>query len=309
MTRPSRRPLVRFARFASRMLLSVAACCTALAVQAAGPGDALRAKHTALSAELERNAFQRPLVIRSSQSAGNLRGDVYAVVDHPFGTVDKALRAANQWCEVLILPFNVKQCRAGRESDEHKLALHIGRKHDQPVAHAYEVNFDYRLAAASPEHLKVLLTAPTGPMGTHDYRISFEAVALDAQRSFLHISYSYGFGFAARMAMQGYLGTVGRDKIGFTVVDRAADGQPVYVDNVRGVIERNTMRYYLAIDAYLDSLAAPPHERRERRMREWFTATERYPRQLHEMELAEYLSMKRKEVARQPTHTQTANAG
>ncbi|HEY0858600.1 MAG TPA: hypothetical protein VGE16_16160 [Albitalea sp.] len=296
------------ARFLSRVLLAAAMCVTVTAAQAAGPGDALRTKYAALSAELERNAFQRPLVIRSSHGAGNLRGEVYAVVDHPFGTVERALRAADQWCEVLILPFNVKHCRAGREADAQKLALHIGRKHDQPVSSAYQVNFAYRLAAASPEHLEVLLTAPTGPMGTHDYRISFEAVALDAKRSFMHISYSYGFGFAARLAMKGYLGTVGRDKIGFTVVDRRPDGQPVHVGDMRGVIERNTMRYYLAIDAYLDSLAAPPHERRERRMREWFTATERYPRQLHEMELAEYLSMKRKEVARLRADTHTAKA-
>ena len=72
----------------------------------AGPGDALRTKYTALSAELERNAFQRPLVIRSSQSSGTLRGDVYAVVDHSFGTVDKALRAADPAAKALIISGN-----------------------------------------------------------------------------------------------------------------------------------------------------------------------------------------------------------
>jgi hypothetical protein len=304
MSKPPYRPN----RLKRRLLWAAAACCTALVAQAGAPGDALRSQYTALSGELAHNAFQRPVAIRSTQTSSSLRGDVYAVVEHPFATVDAALRAAHQWCEVLILPFNVKHCQAGGDAPARTLALHIGRKHDQPVADAYQVDFDYQLAAASPGHLKVLLSAPTGPMGTHDYRISFEAVALDAKRSFLHISYSYGFGFAARMAMQGYLGTVGRDKIGFTVVDRRPDGQPVHVGNVRGVVERNTMRYYLAIDAYLDSLSAAPQERRERRMREWFAATERYPRQLHEMEQAEYLGMKRKEVARLRTGTQTAKA-
>jgi hypothetical protein len=68
---------------------------------------------------------------------------------------------------------------------------------------------------------------------------------------------------------------------------------------MRGVIERNTMRYYLAIDAYLDSLSAPPAQQVERRLKTWFAATERYPRQLHEIEEAEYLAMKRKEIRAQ----------
>jgi len=137
----------------------------------------------------------------------------------------------------------------------------------------------------------------------------FEAVPLDAGHSFMHLSYSYGFGFAARLAMQGYLSTVGSGKVGFSVVDRRPDGQPVYVGSMRGVIERNTMRYYLAIDAYLDSLSAPPQQQVERRLRDWFTATERYPLQLHEISEDDYLAMKRKEIQRQQAPTETARAG
>ena len=66
-----------------------------------------------------------------------------------------------------------------------------------------------------------------------------------------------------------------------------------------GVMERNTMRYYLAIDAYLDSLAAPAGQRVERRLRAWFDATERYPRQLREVDREAYLRMKRQELQRQ----------
>ena len=58
--------------------------------------------------------------------------------------------------------------------------------------------------------------------------------------------------------MQGYLATIGRDKVGFSIVGSRADGQPVYVHGTRGVIERNTMRYYVAIEAYLSTMALPP---------------------------------------------------
>jgi hypothetical protein len=51
----------------------------------------------------------------------------------------------------------------------------------------------------------------------------------------------------ARMAMQAYLLTAGRDKIGFSITSKKADGPPTYIAGVRGAVERNAMRYYLAI--------------------------------------------------------------
>ena len=59
------------------------------------------------------------------------------------------------------------------------------------------------------------------------------------------------------------------------------------------------MRYYLAIDSYLKEMDAPPAEQQERRLRSWFSATERYARQLHEVERDDYMQMKRDEIRRQ----------
>ena len=61
------------------------------------------------------------------------------------------------------------------------------------------------------------------------------------------------------------------------------------------------MRYYLAIDAYLASLAAPEGEQVERRIQAWFNASERYARQLREMDRATYVALKRGEYERQQT--------
>src|SRR5690606_18883171 len=113
--------------------------------------------------------------------------------------------------------------------------------------------------------------------GTRDYRIRLEAAPVDGERTFMHLSYAYALGLAARIAMQGYFATAGRDKVGFSVVDREADGRPVYVDGARGVVERNAMRYYLAVEAYLESLKIPPEKRLETRLRDWYAAIERYP--------------------------------
>ena len=262
-------------------------------------GAALLAHHGELRAKLADNAFQRPLHLASTQNAGNQQGDVYAVLDHPFADVSQSLLPMDNWCDLLILHLNVKHCRAVGPAPASVLSVSVGKKYDQPLPETYQVNFNYRVVAARPDFMQVTLTAENGPLGTHNYRILFEAVPLDAARSFIHMSYSYSYGMAARIAMQAYLSTIGSGKVGFTVTGRQTNGQPQYVDGVRGVVERNTMRYFLAIDAFLDSVTKPASEQMERRLRDWFAATERYPLQLHELDQDEYMDMKRKEVKRQ----------
>jgi hypothetical protein len=87
--------------------------------------------------------------------------------------------------------------------------------------------------------------------------------------------------------------------VGFTVVGKQSDGQALHIGGMRGLVERNTMRYYLAIEAFLGALSAPPQARLEKSLHDWFAAIERYPRQLHDLEQSEYLDMKRKEYLRQ----------
>jgi hypothetical protein len=101
------------------------------------------------------------------------------------------------------------------------------------------------------------------------------------------------------MAMLGYLATIGRDKVGFSIVGRKDDGQPQYVASTRGVVERDTMRYFLAIEAYLGALSLPPAQRFEKRLADWHAGVERYPLQLHELDLGEYLGLKREQLRRQ----------
>ena len=149
------------------------------------------------------------------------------------------------------------------------------------------------------DYFETRLTASSGPYSTRDYTILLEAVPLPGERTFLHLSFSYAFGVRAALAMRAYLASVGNGKIGFTVVGKDAGGEPRHVGDMRGVLERNTMRYCLAIDAYLKTLSSAPEARFENRLREWFAATERYAPRLHELEQPEYLAMKRDEYRRQ----------
>ncbi len=292
-------------RWLTRIVFACVACAGAGPAPAATPDTnssaSLRAKYVALRGQLHNNQFQRTLYLESAESSRDLIGDIYALVDYPFADVSAALKGPAHWCDVLILHINTKYCRSSSDKAGTVLTVSIGKKYDQPLDEAYRVEFAYRVAAATPHYLEVQLNADAGPLGTSNYRILLQAVSVEGGRSFLHFTYSYAYGLAGRLAMQVYLATVGRGKVGFTIIGKQPNGLPDYIRGVRGVVERNTMRYYLAIDAYLGALAAPSAEQPEKRLQSWFTSAERYPRQLHEVDRTAYLDMKRSEYLRQQT--------
>jgi hypothetical protein len=286
---------------ASLLLLAASAAMTLPAAAAEGHDAAsLRATYAELTPKLQTNQFQRPLYLNSTESSGNLTGDIFAVVDYPFAAVNTAFNGTAHWCDMLILHHNPKYCRASTDNGRDKLSVSIGKKHDQPLADAYKVDFGFKSSASTPEYLDVVLRAADGPMGTSDYKILLEAVSVGDKRTFIHLTYSYSYGMAARIAMRAYLSTVGSGKVGFT--RSGQDGiSGDYIGGVRGVVERNTMRYYLAIDSYLSAINAPAGEQLDRRLQSWFSGTERYARQLHEIDRNEYMEMKRSEYKRQQT--------
>jgi hypothetical protein len=283
---------------ASRWLRSAAWCAlAALPLAHAQDAGSLKARHASLREALADNQFHRPLHLESSEAAGVLTGEIYALIDQSYATVGPALQGMDHWCDVLILHLNVKACHAGTTAAGNTLSLNIGRKFDQPLADSYRFEFLYE-EASRPGYMSVVMTAAEGPLNTSHYRILLEMSELDAQRSFLHLTYSYTQGFAARIATQIYLATVGHSKIGFTIVGRTDAGQPVFIGGTRGVIERNAMRCYLAIEAYLGALSTPLPGRIEKRLNDWHAGIERYPLQLHEIALDEYLAMKHREIPR-----------
>lgn len=289
-------PLLAFAGLVLSFAVGVGA---ALAqTHDASAGSALRARYDEMQPKLARNAYGKPLYLVSSEGSNQLRGDAYAIVNASFATVDAGFAEATNWCDVLILPFNTKHCVATKAGSGTGLTVRIGRKYDQPPEDAYRIDFRYLVAARTPDYFRIGLKADKGPLGTRNYAITLEAVPVDGERTFIHLSYAYGFGTMSRLAMQAYLATAGRDKVGFTVVSTDSQGQPVHVGGMLGATERNTMRYYLAIEAYLNSLAVPAETRLQKRLSEWFAASERYPKQLREMDRATYLAMKQRETRR-----------
>ena len=57
--------------------------------------------------------------------------------------VQQALQSADHWCDILILHLNVKRCRTSSGTPK-MLSLNVGRKFDQPIEDAYELEFAYQ---------------------------------------------------------------------------------------------------------------------------------------------------------------------
>jgi hypothetical protein len=262
------------------------ACLLALGPLAAhADAGSLRGRYTELQPQLQSNSYGRQMFIDSAEGSNQLQGDVYAVLDHPFDRVKQALQDPNAWCDIMLLPFNTKACQASGNS----LTVRIGRKWNSPMDQTYPIAFSFSPGSAADGYLSTRLNAGQGPFGTRDYRVNVEAVPLDGGKTFMHMNYAYGYGGTGKFAMQAYLATAGANKSGFTS------------NGLRGAVERNAMRYYLAIDAYLDTMDAPQAQRTEKRINQWFSATERYPRQLHEMDRNTYVTMKRQDYGQQTT--------
>ena len=94
----------------------------------ATPVTVLLAKYAELSGKLENNLFQKPLYLDSSENSGEVKGDLYALIQEPFATVQSALKEPAHWCDILILHVNTKYCRASAAGAWTVVKVNIGRK-------------------------------------------------------------------------------------------------------------------------------------------------------------------------------------
>jgi len=82
--------------------------------------------------------------------------------------------------------------------------------------------------------------------------------------------------------------------VGFSSDGGDERGNPVPVGGLRGVVERNAVRYLLAMEAFLETRGVPGPARFEAMLGTWFDLAARYPA-LHEVSREEYLAAKRRE--------------
>jgi hypothetical protein len=283
-------------RLVAALMAALSAACIAWAFPAAAQSGAaaLRASYEKYAPDLANSPFGRPLVLTSAETEQSLRGDVYGVLARPLAKVSAALDKPAHWCDMLMLHLNNRACRidAGKQT----LTLSVVRKYDIPVDKAFELTFRGPVISATPEYFEAKLNSGKGPFGTSNYRISLEGIPLEGGKSFIHFSYAYDQSSATAVAAKSYLATFGRGKVGFTVVGKQPSGEPELVAGMLGLVERNAMRYFLAVDAYSEAPDAF-----EKRLALWYSGTQKYPRQLGDLSEAEYVQLKQSDRKRQST--------
>ena len=287
-------------RTLTRLFLFYLVAFLAAQAQGADLGE-MQSLYRSLQPRLAQSPFQRELALDSTEASERLSGDIYATLDAPLANLELVNRSPLRWCEILLLLSNTKSCVVGRQDEAPSLQMRMGTKGPQALATTTPMNFKFETSAPQATVLETHLSSNSGPMGTKDGKLRVQAIAVGPNKSFIHLHYSYSSSLAGRLATGVYLQTLGRGKVGFSKeqaeASRPADAH--WVGGVRGIIERNTMRYFMGLSCALQFAGTEAPTQRFAQMAPcWYDDTERYPQQLREMARQEYLDMKGEEYAR-----------
>jgi len=293
--------MTRARRFIGSALLLCAALGMPPTAQAATAAESSRAELLAayrlLEPRLRLGTGDAPLTVETRTHDGLLLGDAYAILDHPYTNVSEALSNARNWCDILPLHMNMKACTTRPRQTGTHLTLYAGRKSYQTPAQARAFNYNYHIQARDSGYFSASLTADKDDADSPP--VALEAMPLDGEQTLIHVRYTWRTPLWLRVATDSYFATLGAHKVGFSTTNGGQPGEPEYVGGLHGAIERNALRYYLALDSYFSTEHTPEAGRFDQRLNRWFDLTERYPAQLHEMDRDDYLRAKRKERTQQ----------
>lgn len=240
------------------------------------------------------------LALSSNISDERRTADIFGVVKHDFLQIKRILQKPENWCAFLPLHLNIKSCLVEKRADNTWLIVFAGRKYYQAPAESDRIDYKFILSPPTNAFLSISLSAKSGPAGTRDYLIQLQATpAATGSGTLIKVRSAYTSSTLSRMGTSIYLATLGKNKVGFSVTGLDDVGQPVYVGGKKGVIERNAMRYFLALTALFDSWHLSEAKRQKARIQQWFKQTQTYARQLYEMPKEDYVAIKKKEFANQ----------
>jgi hypothetical protein len=252
---------------------------------------ALVDKYNKVEKELGKSPFSIPFFIESAVSKNASRVDIYGTVNYPFDPIKKEFLVPANWCDVVLPHVKVGACTYRKVNDTWLLNIYNVDKFSAPLEDAYQMKFEYRVSALQAGYFDILLTAQKGPFHTKDHQFRLEAIPLRKDTTFIHLRYSYRYGSLAYLFMKLF----GGSKVGFSVTGTDSNGNPVYVEGLRGSVERDVVCYYLAILAYLDTREIPAGQRFEKQIGRWYDLAALYKKQLLDMGKEEYLTRKRKD--------------
>ena len=157
--------------------LALAVCGWAHAQTQTGAA-AMKSRYTELQGELNNNAYHRPLYLNSREDGGNVKGDIYAVLDYPFAQVREALGSPDRWCDILILHLNTKYCRLLHDGAKTTLRMQVGKKTEESLDSTYRVDLRYSGGTSGADYFSSSMLAEKG-VGFVDCGVSGGVWGLD----------------------------------------------------------------------------------------------------------------------------------
>jgi hypothetical protein len=257
------------------------------------------ADYQKLEAKLAKSPLILPIYLESIVDSSSSAGSIYGIIDHPFEMIKKELLAPPNWCDIVLLHTNIRACTYADIDKNWLLTLYNVNLFYQPLSEADRLVFSYRVISNTAAYIEIVLTAADGPFHTRDHSFRLRAAPLNSGRTFMHVSYSYQYNSVAYLAMKSYFALFASGRAGFTITGRDEKNNPLYVSGIKGAIERNVMRYYLALMAFFDSFSSPEGQRYEKRINAWYDLSSRYKRQFPEIRREEYLEFKRADLKTQ----------
>ena len=264
-----------------------------------GQSEGLKYLYTRLEPLISKSPLGLPLHFESRVENDFSGVDIYGVIDFPIETLQRELSKPKNWCDIIILHPNIRACTYSGNTSGSVLVMHNVNRHFQAIAEAYQMLFKYQIIQASQSFLDIAMNADSGPFGSYDHKLRLRAVALDVKRSFVHLSYSYTYGSIQYLAMKSYFALFGVRRAGFSIDSFDEKSGPIYVSGVKGAVERNVMRYFLAILAYFDAMKYPQEQRFEKRLSGWIELSGRYKEQFPKVENEQYFDFKRVDLKNQ----------
>ena len=286
-------------RLTSKMLslLLVPLAAYAFPIQAKSVSE-LEDNHTQFLAWLASNNDKSGVRIVTSESGNKVNMHVSIVADvEDFQDLAQPLSRIENWCKFISLHLNVKACVYETQGEDRKITFYSGKKEYQTPSQAKPLTLKFN-STFDENALAVELHAKKGPFGTKNYHIGLDMIPTD-KGVYAEFQMSQEINSLVRSAMRMYLNSVGREKVGFTITGYDQDNNPVYVDGIQGMSERNLVRYLLAIDVYMRTLKDNDLDIFMKRAAMWFDATEEYALQLREVSREQYLEAKQREYDNQ----------